>query len=489
MESRVSLRSQVLSGLIWTGGARAVSQVLTWVITIVVIRLLTPSDYGLLAMATLFVSFLTMLAEAGMGPALVQTREVDDVLLRRAFGVIVLVDVALFMVQFATAPLIAIFFEEERLVWIIRVLAFQFLIAIFGVIPSSLLARRLDFKRPSTIELASTVLGSLTVLYLALRGYGVWALVIGNLTARLANTIALNFFAPYLKLPDFSMRGMGSLMAFGGQLSAAVIMRFVYSQADVFIAGKMLGKELVGFYSVSMHLASLPVQKISSVVNQVAYPAFARAQQTPEAIAGYVLKGVRLLSFVSFPVLWGISSISDEMVGVLLGPKWQTAALPLQMLSLVMPISMLSPFFNTALLGIGHGRTVFNNVLTAFIVMPAAFLVGARWGLLGLSTAWVVCFPVVFLLNVRRALPLVQLNLSTVLRTMHAPFLASIAMYVSVYVARQLLLEAPPPLRLAALVMTGVASYAVVTVAINMQGLKEFGDLVGIRRLRGERFG
>src|ERR1700674_3112115 len=139
----MSLRSKVLTGLFWTGGARLLSQILTWAITVVVIRLLSPGDYGLLAMATLFVGFLTLLAEGGLGLAVIQARELGDAELRRIFGAVILIDLTLFVLQFAAAPVIAMFFREDRLVPIVRVLALQFLLMIFTVIPGALLSRKL----------------------------------------------------------------------------------------------------------------------------------------------------------------------------------------------------------------------------------------------------------------------------------------------------------------------------------------------------------
>lgn len=187
----MSLRQKVHSRLIWTGGTRFLGQILTRAIPIVVIRLLSQSDYGLLAMATMFVGFLNLMSEAGLGAALVQAPEVDNLKLRGIFGAVILVHSALFVLLVAAAPAIAQFFEEDHLVSIIRVLALQLLISMFKVIPSALPTRMLDFRRLSIIGLAGVLCGSLSTLGLALSGYGVWALVIGSLITSLWNTVAI----------------------------------------------------------------------------------------------------------------------------------------------------------------------------------------------------------------------------------------------------------------------------------------------------------
>jgi teichuronic acid exporter len=473
-----TLRSKVLSGLFWVGAARLLTQAFTWAITIVVIRLLHPSDYGLLAMAMLFGSFLVMLAEAGLRAALVQAPHLDELKLRRVFGAVILIAFGLFLVQLLAAPAIAHFFEEDRLVAIIRVLSVQFLLMIFAIIPNALLARRLDFKGSSLIAFGAAACGSVSTLLLALSGHGVWALVLGNLAAALFSTVLINFLAPFFKRPDFSFRDMREFFVFSGQVTAAVILRFLYAQADIFIAGKVLGKELLGLYSVSMHLASLPVQRISAAVNQVAYPVFAHAQHRLSEVPAYILKGVRLLSFFSFPVMWGLSSISGEIVSVLLGPKWQEAAVPLQLVPLVMPLTMLSPFLNTAFQAIGRPGVVLANVFTAFLLMPLAFWLGIQWGLFGLSMAWLLCFPLVFLINLWRMLPLVGLKLPAVIAAIARPAIAAGGMYACVAVARNLLSnDLTQSFLMMALVVTGICSHAILTLLTNRDGAREVIDL------------
>src|SRR4030095_11317112 len=110
----------------------------------------------------------------------------------------------------------------------------------------------------------------------------------------------------------------------------AQVLWFIYTQIDVVIAGRWLGKELVGFYTVAMHVASLPNQRIAAIINQVAFPAFASIQHDVKAVGRHLLLGVRVLSFIAFPVLWGISSVAPEIVTVVLGAKWNPATLPLQ---------------------------------------------------------------------------------------------------------------------------------------------------------------
>jgi len=470
----MNLKTRVMVGLGWIAGANFFGQVITWGITIVVMRILSPADYGLLAMATVFVAFLSLMSTAGLGPAIVQAREIDEDKLRQLLGLIIIINVALFLLLFIAAPFIAVFFGEPRLVDIIRVISSQFVISSLAVIPESLLARELKFKTRALVDLLSNILGGFLTLWLAVSGYGVWSLVVGTIVSVTGKTVGLNLAAPYLRWPSFSLRGTGHLVAFGGKITAGRILWFFYSQADMFIAGKLLGKESLGFYSVAMHLASLPVQKISGILNQVAFPAFAQIQHDPSMIARQFSKAIRILSFFSFPVLWGISSIAPELVRLLLGSKWEQAILPLQILPAIMPFRMISNFLPSALDAVGRPDISVKNLIGASIVMPISFLIGAQWDVDGLCFAWLIGFPFVFLSNLWRALPAINLTVMDILRILAWPAFASMIMYGGVVLVRLALPpETPNSWRLVSMILVGAAAYGVLAISTNRQGCQE----------------
>jgi O-antigen/teichoic acid export membrane protein len=290
----------------------------------------------------------------------------------------------------------------------------------------------------------------------------------------LFNTIAINVVTPYLRWPDFSFKGMRSLVVFGGQVTAGRALWLLYTQADVFIVGKLLGKDLLGFYSVSMHLASLPMQKISSIVNAVAYPAFASTQQDKSHTAWYLLKAVRILSLIAFPVLWGISSIAPELATVVLGAHWEPAILPLQVLAFITPLRMVGNIVPTAVDGLGRPDIGVRNLIVANAIMLPALFVGSNWGLPGLSIAWACITPITFLANLSRSLPIVNMKIRDVLGAMALPALCALGMYLAVFMARRFLFSnLQGVVQMLALVAVGAVTYALLTMCMNSAGYKE----------------
>ncbi|NCT82171.1 MAG: lipopolysaccharide biosynthesis protein [Comamonadaceae bacterium] len=484
----MSLRNQALSGFRWTAGARLTSQLITWSITLVVIRILSPADYGLLAMATVFVSLLAMFSELGLGAAVVQHKDLDERLVRRVFGVVLLVHLSLAVLLALSAPLIGMFYQEPRVVPVLRVLACQFVLAAFAVVPDALLQRRMEFRNRSLLDLGAAILTSVTTLGLAVAGAGVWALVAGSLLGQLCRTVGLNLISPYFKRPDFRLSGMRPLLRFGGQMTLSQLLWMAFSQADILICAKILGNEVLGFYTVAMHLASLPNQRISGLVNQVAFPAFSSMQHDPQRVGANLLLGARILSFVAFPILWGLSSVAPEVVAAVLGEKWVPAVGILQAIALIMPLRMIGNFVQVANQGIGRSDVILGNAVWALVIGPIGFFIGARWGgLQGLALAWLAVSPLVFLQVTLRGLPTLGLRWLALIRAMLPTVVATALMFAVVVLARHAVGDTLPlAVRLGGLIGVGAAAYLAATWMFNRRGLNEVLDLArGLRKAKG----
>lgn len=460
---------------------RLVSQVITWAITLIVIRLLSPADYGLLAMAAVFVSFLSMFSEFGLGAAVVQQAEVDQRLLKRVFGVILVIHFALAALLVLAAPLIATFYAEPRVIPVIRVLSLQFVLAAFAVIPDAQLQRRMEFRNRSLLDLSGAIIASVTTLAMAWAGAGVWALVTGSILSQAWKTIGINWLSPFRHWPDFSVKGMRSLLRFGGHISVAQVFWMAFSQVDMLICAKLLGKEVLGFYSVAMHLASLPGQRISGLVNQVAFPTFSRMQNDLHKVGTNVLSGTRILSVFAFPVLWGMSSIAPEIVEVILGTKWAPSVVPLQVLALVIPLRIVGNFVQVALQGIGRSDIVLRNAIWASLIAPPAFFIGANWGgLSGLSLAWLFVSPLVIIQGMTRGLPALGLQLGDLAISLMPAAGAGLVMYGVVYATRHYLslVEQGGVLRLCILVGVGALAYCTASFGLNRKGMQEVREMM-----------
>jgi len=444
-------------------GGKLVGQLFSWVVTLVVIRLLSPGDYGLMALATLLLTLLNLVAELGLSFAIVQIENLTEKITKQCFGMILVINVSLFLFFLLMSTYIASFFNEPNLAPVIQLIAVSFLITIFSIVPEALLEREMQFKKISLVNLIATVIGALATLVLALLDYGVWALVWGNITQAATKTLGYNISGEKLILPSFDFTGMGKIISFSTAVAMERILFFFYTQADIFLIGKFLGKELLGVYSVASHIASLPMHKIMGSINQVAFPAFSSIQSDKQTISNYVLKVSRLMSFVTFPVFFGMSCISAEFVVVVLGEKWVDAILPLQLLTLIMPLRMLGNIMSILLHGIGKANVAVVNLIISSILMISAFYIGMDWGIIGVCYAWVAIFPIVFFITTLRTMRTIELKYMHLLKTIFKPLIAATGMYLAVYAVRLILPDGlNPVISLSALIAIGALTYAVI---------------------------
>jgi teichuronic acid exporter len=470
----MNMQQQFMSGLKWMAGAKFGGQIITWGITIIVMRLLSPEDYGLQAMASVFVAFLLMLSEIGLGLALIQKEELDEVKLRQAFGIVLVINTCLLVGLNLFSPAIAHFFGDPRLLPILRALSLQFPLIALSVIPNVLMQRKLRFRDSSLIELSTAIASSLLTLFLAYTNQGVWALIIGSLFGSVWRAVVVNLAAPFFRLPSFSLLGMRELLSFGANASAARLLWFFFNQADVVIVGKLLGKEMLGLYAVAMHLASLPTQRVSSILYQVAFPVLSRFQSDKEKMGAYLLIVARTMSLFSFPLLWGISSTSHEIVILFLGPNWVGAILPLQLLSLMMPLRMLANFLPVATDALGRPDVALMNVLVSSLIMPFAFLIASKWGIVGMAVAWITVYPVLLIFNTQRMLRVINISMSDLLQAIAPAVISSLGMYLMVWTARSLIGEGTSHLvRFLIMIFSGVLTYGGLSLLVNKKGCQE----------------
>lgn len=476
----MDLRTKVVTAMRWTVVARLLGQVSSWAITILVIRILTPEDYGLMAMVAVIVAFFYLINTLGLDAILIQRERIDEQTRREVFGFVILLNLAIFALLVAGAPLIADFYGEPRLTDITRVLAFQFVLWIFETLPQSRLGRELEFKRQSIVDLATLLAGSVVTLLLAYAGFGVWALVWGALLTTATRMLGLNLICWQPCRPRFVFSALRAHIRFGTAATVDRVLRHVFAEVDKFIGGKLLGKELLGYYAVASHLAALPIHKLSGLINAVAFPAFARVQADPEKMRSYVLKASSVMSVVAFPVFFGMSSVAPELVIVLLGEKWVPATLALQLVSLAMPLRMLLNLFQPVLWGIGRPDVSARNFLFAATMMPLAFLIGAiGWGLAGMAFAWLIAFPIVFLASVARAVAVLGIGLREFLATMFPAAAASAVMYVAVVWARFALgQDAPDVWQLLQLVAAGMFIYPAALYVTRRETIRETLEFV-----------
>ena len=454
----MTLERQVVVGLKWGLTAKLITQIVAWAVTLLVIRLLVPSDYGLMALSSVVVSIFAGIAELGLGASLIQARNVMQSDLARVAGALLILHGACAAIVCVGAPLFAQAFGNPRLELIVQVSSAQFLLGALAAIPEALAYRDLRFRWLAATDIVSGLLTSAATLALALSGAGVWALVLGSLAGYSVRTAMLILGGRFVR-PSFTLRGIGQFVRFGGAWSAARFAWQLTYQADVLIAGRFLGQGAVGIYAVAAQLANLPLQKAMGIVNQVAFPAIAKLQEELPRMRRRMLDAIRLLGSCAIPILWGVGAVAPEFVDVILGDQWQPVILPLQLIAIVAPLRILATLFATAISALGRADVELGNTLVSLVVFVAAFLIGVRWGVDGLAGAYAGAVTLSWLLTFPRTVRIVGISLREIFATCRSSALSGVVMLTVVGGARLALDSVPAWLRLPPLIALGAAAY------------------------------
>jgi O-antigen/teichoic acid export membrane protein len=451
---------RVLSGFAWQGATKVVVQTLSWASTIVAARFLLPTDYGLVAISGVFTEVLALLVELGLSYGLIQkaqtTPEQEDAVFYFSIGVSILA----YAVLFAGAPLVARFYGNPLLVLLLRVAGLGLILGSLKGVPLAIAMRRMDFRHRSLVEMAANVTSAVTVVTLAVTGHGVWSLVLGFLAGQ---TVGVALFLPAFRRvprPRFSFAPIAGLFGYSMRITVNNLLYYVYSRADVTIIGKLLGEHILGFYSMAFQLATIPLDKIGSIFNQVTFPAMARLQDDPEASRKLFLDLHRHLLILSFPILLGLAIVADDLIVLLLTEKWRPLVPALQGLCLVNLVRVSGILLAPVLNGRGRAGLVLRYSATSAILLPVAFYLGARHGLMGVIAAWALAYPPLYLILVIHCLRDLGLPVAAFLRSGLSATVCAAIMTGAVLLVQHLAGGADLWFRLAASIGTGAATYS-----------------------------
>jgi len=456
---------RIIQAFAWEGSTKLGIQIASWLSTIFVARTLMPEDYGVVAISGLFTGVLTLITEFGLGAGIVTRREINEEQYNRCFWLGMAASVVLYMVLFAAAPLIAAAYHTPLLRDIMRIAALGLIIAAVRIVPLSQVLRTLDYRFRSLTEMFGQFVQAGATVLLAVNGYGAWSLVIGYLVAQSITTFIFVLRATGISWPAFSLHGLRDLIDFGVKITGARLLGFFVSNCDQIIISGLLGTRYSGLYSVSANLATAPLDKIGAIFNRVAFPILARLQESPETARKLFLKFHFYLLLVASPLLVGLGVVAREAVTILLSSKWAAAFQVLQILCFANVIRLSGMVLPTILEGLGMAGAVFRYQLLSAAVMPLGFLAGSHWGLRGVTSAWLVAFPIVYLWLLRKTLSVLGIRIAVFLDSIKPVLAANVLMAGGVLAARLAITSFGPGERLAALVAVGASVYAVTLAA------------------------
>ena len=469
---------RVRSAVIWRAGSQIAAQLVMWGATVLVVRLLDPKDYGLFAMTQVVLVAFNFLNGYSFATSLIRAESVNERRIAQVFGMLLLLNGALAAILFAIAPLAAAYFGQPLVTTMLRVQCLLFLSTPFIALPTALLARRLDFKRQGWINLAGALIGAMTALGCALGGLGVWTLVIAPIVMFWFRAIALTIAAQLLVRPVFDFRGSGDLVRFGTALLISQLFWIIQSQADIFIAGRLLDPHDLGLYSESLFITLIFTGRFIPPINEVALPAYAHLIKDDQPVGPAFIHTARLVMLVAAPLYVGLSLTATPFVTTVLGPKWLEMIPLIAGLALAMPFMALQIIASPATNAMSRPRIYVHTSIAGAIIMPVAFLIGIHWGAQGLVHAWQIAAPLLLAFTLALTLPVIRARWITLAGAMLPVAAATAAMAAAVLGVEIIIADLPAPAQLVILVSTGALAYGATLQLIWPDLVRALVDLV-----------
>ncbi|HBY58244.1 MAG TPA: hypothetical protein DEH78_00375 [Solibacterales bacterium] len=397
-------KAQSLAGsYLWTALGDGMRQVLGFAVSLVLARLLTPSDYGLVGMVLVFVSVLSSVQESGPSQAVIQFGKDPQ-----AFPICSTAGSALGLAMaialFLAAPAVAIFYAVPALEPIVRVMSCVLLFNGVRSASQGALLREFQFRRVTVIETVAGFSGSLVAVAMAAHGYGAWSLVANLVLASALQAILIARAVRPQWTPLMATPLSRAILAWVLPSLGSVLLWQAYVNADSFAIGKRLGSEQLGYYAIAFRLAMLVNDRLGAVVSRVSFSSLAGMREDPARATGHWLLLLERMALVTYPFLAFLYLCREDAIIVLLGAKWLPAAEPLRILAIGAAFRAVSPVTANFLATQGHTRWNFAFSLLNAAVLPAGFWIGAGWGgVSGVAWAWVICYPALLLVILAKA--------------------------------------------------------------------------------------
>lgn len=370
--STQNLKSSAVNGAIWTGVEKFSRQAVQFVIGIILARVLSPDDFGVIGMLAIFIAIAQTFTDSGLSSALIQKKDRTEVDCSTIFFFSIGVGVLFYLLLYATAPLIADFYNMPILTDVTRVVALSIILSGLTAVQNARLTIDLRFRTLSLIAIISMVVTGATGLALAYSGWGVWALVFQALAGQIVTSICTWYCSRWMPKLEFSMTSFKQLWGFGSKLLVSGLINTIYGNLYTLVIGKKFSSAEVGFYNRGNHFALLPAQTVQDMAIKVNFPILAKMQDDDERLLGAYKKLLTVPLYILYPVLVCMAVTAEPLVIVLIGEKWLPCVPIMQVLCIGYMFSPLT-HINLNLLYV-KGRTDLVLKLE-FIKKPIAFLI------------------------------------------------------------------------------------------------------------------
>ncbi len=473
------LRSYVLRGLGWNAAVAVTMQASRIAFGVVLVRLLTPRDYGLAAIALLFSNLVLAFSDLGLGAGLIQRQTISEEDRSTVFWTSTLVGVVLTGSGIALAGPLARFFGQPEVRPLFMVVSISFFFLAVQMTQASLLQRAMEFRSIGVRLMAATIGGGAVGVTVAALGGGPWALIAQGVAISFLSAALLWFLCDWRPRFAFSLRSLRNLGGFGFAVLGSRVMNYAQTNADNLLVGRFLGSSALGLYSVGYNVILVPMQRLIVPIQDALFPALSRIQDDRPRMARLWLRTTRAIAAVMAPAMLGVIVVAPDFVDVVLGHRWNRAVSVVQILAFVSLLQSMTAVASRVLIALDRATTALRVAMLSTALSVAAFAVGIHWGITGVAACYAIVMVPVQAYLVLVATAALGVPRFAFVRNFAGVLQAAVGMAGVCWVSREMLLETNLPqfARLLAVILVGVVSYALGTLWRSPEVVSELRSL------------
>lgn len=421
----MSLRTEAVGGVFWTFLQQFGSQIINFGVSILLARLLLPKDFGTIALMDIVMAVGTIIISSGMANSLIRTKDADDRDFSTVFYFNFGASLIMYLLAYLIAPFLADFYETPILTPLTRVYCLSFIIGAFTSIQRTILVKEMKFKRQMIIELPSLIISGITGITMAYTGFGVWSLIGASLSMQIAQSLQYWYYSNWTPKRIFDKRKLKEHFAFGSNLLMAGLLNVIFANAYTLIIGKYFSMSDLGYYNRAKSIRQLPVSNISSALNKVSFPLFAKIQDDDVTLKNAYTKLMKMVIFIVAPIMFFLIIYAEPFIRFLLTDKWIEAVPYLQILSLS---AILYPIhsYNLNILNVKGRSDLFLKLdILKKVIVVITILATIQFGIIGLAWGQVANSVIALGINSYYSGKFIDLSLSKQLKMLYPSILIS----------------------------------------------------------------
>lgn len=474
----MSLKKQVTSGIIWTFGQQFGIQLINFVVSIILARLLLPEEFGLIGMISVFIGVGNALLNAGLTNSLIRSKDLDQGDYSTVFFFNLFSSIIIYVVIYFSAPLIADFYDQPLLTSIVRLYCISFIIAAFMAVQQARMTKNMEFKTQTIISLPSLIVGGGVGITMAYMGYGVWSLVWNQLVTQSVRSIQFWIYSGWQPSLVFDNNKFKEHFSFGYKITLSNLIGKIFDNSYPIIIGRFFAASQVGFYTRAETMKNLPVKNISLALNRVTYPLFSTIQDDNVRLKSVYKKLMKMVVFVVAPVMVFSAVLAEPVFRFLLTEKWLPAVPYFQILcvaGILYPVHM----YNLNVLTVkGRSDILLKLTIIKNVLLTLAIIIGVQFGIFGLLYAQVILSLVSFFINAFYTDKFIDYSAFEQTRDLIPIVILSIAAGAGIFFVDMWLSEGLDFVRIVTGSLIGVVIYLLLSYMFNFSSLFELKKLL-----------